>query len=595
MVDSVVADKGDLVTSEIKLDGKAMNDTFMVTSIETSCQINRIPHATIKLSDGDMALADFPISSAKDLEPGTKIEIKAGYHARNKVIFSGVILSQSVTLDVQGVSHLVIHCSDKTIGASLTRMSSQFHNAKDSDVMAKLLQKLGIKSDIEATRTQFPHRIVNRSSVWDYVVSRAEANGMVVSVRDGKVTVGAPSLDAPILCTAYGDSILDMDLELDATRQIGGIKASAWDPKTQKLITVTGKEPSLNKQGSLSGKKLADALGLDDPTLQSDAPIEQDMLQSWANGHVSKMRLSRISGWIEFPGNASVEANSLLQLQGLGTKFNGDGYVSGVEHHLHDGEWVTTVHMGLDPIWFTEENRDVSAPISAGLNPGVEGLQIATVIKIHDDPDGERRILVTMPMQDNSDDGVWVRIASPYATNNAGFVFLPEPGDEVIIGFLGGDPDAGIVLGALHSSARPSPVTPDEANTIKAIVTNAQMKLSFDEEKKVITIETPGGHVVTMSDDEKQITLTDSNDNKVEMTEDGIALSSPKDITIAADGKVDIKGQGGVTVSSPQDVSLSGANISASANMGLKAEGATSAEISSSGMTTVKGTTVMIN
>ena len=212
-----------------------------------------------------------------------------------------------------------------------------------------------------------------------------------------------------------------------------------------------------------------------------------------------------------------------------------------------------------------------------------------------EDPQGERRIQVDMPLQTDGGQGIWVRNVSPYATNNAGIEFMPEIGDEVVLGFLNGDPSAGIILGSLHSSALPSPNVPDQDNTIKAIVSNSQIKISFDDVKKVLTLETPGGHVVTMSDDEKSVTVVDSNSNKLELTESGVTLSSPKDISIKATGSVSIEGQTGVTISSPADVGVKGANTTVEGNIGVTAKGGATAELSAGGQTTVKGAMVMIN
>jgi len=200
-----------------------------------------------------------------------------------------------------------------------------------------------------------------------------------------------------------------------------------------------------------------------------------------------------------------------------------------------------------------------------------------------------------MPLQADGEQGVWVRMASLYATKEAGIAFMPEIGDEVVLGFLDGDPDAGVVLGALQSGERPAPEVPDAPNTIKSIVTNAKLKIAFDDVKKSLTLETPGGHSIVMDDEETKVTVTDSSGNTIEMSDAGMTLKSPKDFSIEASGSVSIKGTSGVTINSPGDVALKGANLTAEGDVGGTFKGGATAELSAGGQTTVKGGMVMIN
>ena len=172
---------------------------------------------------------------------------------------------------------------------------------------------------------------------------------------------------------------------------------------------------------------------------------------------------------------------------------------------------------------------------------------------------------------------------------------MPEVGDEVVLGFLNDDPVSAIVLGSLHSSAREAPYVPDEENTNKAIVTNSQMKISFDDVAKNLQIETPGGHVITLSDENQSITIKDSNENEVLMDSSGISLDSPSDISVKAGGSVKVEGTAGIELKSPADVEVKGLNTNLSADVALSAKGQASAEFSASGQTTVKGAMVMIN
>jgi uncharacterized protein involved in type VI secretion and phage assembly len=284
----------------------------------------------------------------------------------------------------------------------------------------------------------------------------------------------------------------------------------------------------------------------------------------------------------------------LIELEGVGNRFKGKVFVSAVSHVISKGNWMTEVEFGMSPDWFAER-RDLEAPPAAGLLPGVGGLQIGVVKKLDEDPEGQHKIQVTVPVLQAETDGVWARLANFYASDGIGGFFVPEIGDEVVLGFFNNDPSHPVILGSLYSSKRKPPydITPD--NFTKAIVTRSELKLAFDDEKKIVTVITPGNNKIVLNDDDKSITLQDQNNNKVELSTDGITLDSPKDIHISAKGKVTIDAVGEVGISSKADVKTKGLNINNNANVGFVAKGSASAELSASGQTTVKGAMVMIN
>jgi uncharacterized protein involved in type VI secretion and phage assembly len=175
-------------------------------------------------------------------------------------------------------------------------------------------------------------------------------------------------------------------------------------------------------------------------------------------------------------------------------------------------------------------------------------------------------------------------------------MFVPEVGDEVVLGFLNNDPRAPVVLGSLYSSQHAPAYAPDAPNTNKVIVTKNQLKITMDDVKKVVVVSTPGGHVLTMSDDAKSVTLVDSNGNKLNMESGGITLDSCADITLTATGNIALNANGGaVNVKGSAEITASAPSISASASASLSLQGDLSAKLSSSGETTIQGTMVMIN
>ena len=182
----------DLVSAAVLVDGSRIQDTYFVHEIEVIREINRIPYARLVIADGSIVEETFEASESGDFVPGKKVELKAGYHTENETIFKGVIVRQTIRIAPDGNTFLVLTCNDEAVKMTVGRSSGEFLDKKDSDVISTLVSSAGLSADVEATSAQHEHLIKHYASDWDFVISRAEANGQIVTVDDGKVTVGKP-------------------------------------------------------------------------------------------------------------------------------------------------------------------------------------------------------------------------------------------------------------------------------------------------------------------------------------------------------------------------------------------------------------------
>jgi len=575
--------------------GKGVRDDIQVVSVLVSRSINRIPYAKIILLDGDMPNQDFPLSNSKDFQPGAEIKINAGYGQDEQTLFEGVVVKHGIKISGENDARLVVECRDKAVKLTVGRKNANFVDSKDSDIMTKLISGAGLDAAVTASTTQYKELVQYYATDWDFLLSRAEANGFLVIVEDGKLTVGPPKTSGSSeLKVAYGVDLHEFHADLDAMTQLASVKGVSWDPKNQAIVEGQKPPQTLNSQGDLDSATLAKVVGLDSFRLQTPAPMEQSALNDWAEARQVKAGLSRIRGRMKFQGSAKARLGKLIELGGVGNRFNGNVYVSAVQHSIVDGNWTSEVEFGMAPEWFAER-RDLVAPPAAGLLPGVEGLHIGVVKKLDADPDGQHKIQVSVPIMQATSDGVWARLSRFYSSDGFGAFFIPEIGDEVVLGFFNNDPSNPVVLGSLYSSKRKPPYDLTAENHIKALITRSKLKLEFDDDKKVITLVTPAKNTIVLSDDGKSILIQDETGNKVELNTGGITLDSPKDIKITAKGKITLDAIGEIGITSKADVKVAGLNINNEAQVGFVAKGSASAELSAAGQTTVKGAMVMIN
>ncbi len=569
----------DLVTFKLLSEGTQVSDVYQVVSIVVTKEANRISTAQVTFTDGDPALEDFPVSNAEEFLPGKAFEVHAGYHSDELVIFKGIIVKSSIKAQKDRTSVFRILCSDKAVKLTVGRKNKYFYDSTDSDIIREIASETGLQTEIDDTGVSHQSMVQYYATDWDFIVSRADTMGMQVFTDDNILKLKTPDLSAsPELSLIFGDNILAFETEMDSRDQFAGVKATSWDKANQDIIESESETFAGQLPGDITPNDLSEIIGLDAFGLSHGGGLKDMELQAWANAQNTKSKISKVKGRFQIQGYGDIKPGNMVELNGIGNHFNGNAYVSAVRHEISSENWITNLGIGISGKWFSEETEGIIDTRASGILPAVNGLQIGIVTALEGDPDGEFRVQVCMPLIDRSE-GVWARVALLDAGDNRGSFFRPEIQDEVVLGFMNDDPRNPVILGMLHSSALPSPVAPADDNHEKGFVTRSEMKLMFDDDKKVIQIETPNGNTLTFSDDEGKMEITDENNNKMTMDSSGILMESASDVTIKASG----------------DINIEGTNISLKAQANFKAEGSAGSEVSSGAMTEIKGSLVKIN
>ena len=148
--------------------------------------------------------------------------------------------------------------------------------------------------------------------------------------------------------------------------------------------------------------------------------------------------------------------------------------------------------------------------------------QMATVLS-NADPQGKGRVRVRMNWQTDGMQTGWVRVMTPDGgsssdvKSNRGFVFIPEVGDQVLLGFRHGDPARPYVLGSLFNGTTGRGGL--EGNHMKSLTTRS-------------------GHTIKLNDSLSSlgITIKDIKGNSIHIDSvgDDIIINAKRNITINA-------------------------------------------------------------
>ncbi len=569
------------VTIKLKANGTDYADTS-VLSLAIFHAVNTISSAEISLFDGDISKQEYAISGDANFAPGMEMEIAIGHGPAVEPLFKGIIVRHQIKSSSKGGTSLHLEIKHKAVKMSHIRKTRHFLDKKDSDIIETLINDSGASPEVDSDFEVEHERMIQYNITdWDFMVLRAEANGKVVFIDEDKVVVATPKIKpAKEPHAKLGDNVYEFEAEVETRDQFKAGSAISWDHSSQEILDQKAKDASAKAPGEPASSKLAESMGPAEFRLRHPGELGDSELVAWSTGKLLRSSLSKLRGRIQLLGDAKLKVGGTIKLEGFSNTFNGDGFIGAVRHSVSHGIWLSDIELGLDQESHAEKVPAVFEPAASGLLAPMRGLQIGVVKEITGDPQSFFRVQVKMPTVDDSEDGIWCRVARPDAGASHTVFWQPQVGDEVVLGFLNEDPRHAIVLGSLHNTdANKPPIEGNDEYKKRGIVTPEGLKLTFNDEDISVILETPKGKKITVDEKEGVIRLEDELNNKIEMSKDGILIESGKDIIIKATG----------------DVKVDGVNIEQSAQAQFKAEGTAGIEVSSSANAVLKGAMVQIN
>ena len=209
------------------------------------------------------------------------------------------------------------------------------------------------------------------------------------------------------------------------------------------------------------------------------------------------------------------------------------------------------------------------------------------------DPEGKGRVQVRMNWQTGNMHTDWIRVMTPdgggseSVSANRGFVFIPEVGDHVLVGFRHNDPNRPYVMGSLFNGITGG--GGGKGNSCKSITTRSGSTIKLDDNTGNILIADQTGKNLITIDGTDAVTVASAktislSNGKASITlEDDKVIISAKEIGIAgASSLVCTSGDDdSLSIASGQGVGVKGKNISIEAENIVGASGGTSVTMSS--------------
>lgn len=161
-------------------------------------------------------------------------------------------------------------------------------------------------------------------------------------------------------------------------------------------------------------------------------------------------------------------------------------------------------------------------------SPGpLQELHLGVVLD-NDDPEERGRVKLRLAATGLE---AWAAVMVPGAGSGYGVSLLPRVGEQVVTAFVG--PDLPIVLGAVWSGGASQPADARPVDERYLVQSPAGLKILLDDRQPSVTIETPAGN---------RLVITDQGGGKVTIEQGGERVDiSPGKVRIAGSGIVSIE------------------------------------------------------
>ena len=437
-------------------------------------------------------------------------------HVGSQIILTG--FSKTILLE----SGTKMHSWEDTTLQDMVRevIKSGANEQLQNEIQPEFTHKINYQTQYEETDFQYIQRLAKQYNEWLYYDGEKLFFGKPKNIREKER-----------IALTFGQDLYTFKLGVKAKQtQFGAFTYNEDYNKLYKVQTQHKVEglPRLGDQAFEASEKLYNTTSLeygriptgDEGFLETILKKRQEAAMADANyiTATSGNNKLKIGSIITINAKEEIEVNSAHRLGLDATKTNfqtqevGTYIITEINHKATDiGEYENNFK-ALPAFIKTLPEAQVAFPQAQN--------QQAIVID-NADPKGQGRIRVKMQWQQTKNLRTqWIRVMTPDAgtsgevPTNRGFVFIPEIGDQVMLGFRYNDPNRPFAMGSLFNGQTGKGGGAN--NYLKSIFTRGGSTFTFNELDNSILVKDPSGNTWFM----------DGNGN--------ISVTAPKNITMNA-------------------------------------------------------------
>jgi uncharacterized protein involved in type VI secretion and phage assembly len=350
---------------------------------------------------------------------------------------------------------------------------------------------------------------------------------------------------------------------------VNAVEVRGWDPIQKQSFSarVQRSRAAIAELSSTGQQQLNRGTGGRSELVITDALVSSAKeAQDLAERILADRQQTVISGSGTSVGQPDLRAGTILELRGMGERFDGSYLVTSATHTVSDGGYQTSFQVNgaqvgsapdLSDLLTTDGDRDRS-------HDRTYGVVVGTVMK-NKDPQKLGKVQVKLPGLSDDEIGHWARVATLMAGADRGTFFLPEEHDEVLVAFEQGDISRPYILGALwNGKDKPPDTNADGKNNLRLIKSRSGHLVRFDDtegSEKIEIIDKSGNNRIAIDTANKAIAIESAKNISIKAPQGTIELSA-QTIEISSTAETKIQAKKGLNLDgNPGNTHIKGATI----------------------------------
>jgi phage protein D/phage baseplate assembly protein gpV len=400
--------------------------------------------ALVRLKDptGD-AVDSHPLQLGKDLE----IKTSGKGEKATTSIFKGQIAAVEPEFGAQGVV-ISIRAYDKAHKLNRQRKTRTFQQMSAADMIKKIAGENGLSP--KTTSTSVVHEFFQQSNEtdWDFAWRLALMHDFEIVVKDTTLEFRPANKGGGEATTSltYQDSMISFRPRMSGVQQPKTVNIRAWDPKAKQVVNGSASSGETTSQSGVQRSKVSNDLGGGTTAIADRVAANNGEANALAKSTLNRMSDAYFEADGVAFGNPKIKSGSKVQVAGVGKQFSGTYTVTSSTHSYRGTTGYQTSFQisgrssrTLLELMRPPQERDWSASLVVG------------VVTNNNDPEQMGRVRVKYPSLSDTEESAWARIATPSAGKARGLLMMPQPDEEVIVGFEHGDTRRPIVVGSLFN------------------------------------------------------------------------------------------------------------------------------------------------